>query len=436
MNLILILLLLITVLYIFKKSNFGAQATNVPPPPSTLIDNSGVAKMNSLNTKILRDIQTIQTGVVKNANTLNTSLDSDIAKTKILKQKLEKKISENKPTANQPKSANLIKFETALKSTNVALTTFETQKKDSGAIIKTSNTDIDTLLKKLYTNNNSLFKTTVQQNKFLYTIQCLNSVKEGMYLTGLGGNLAFSRTPFHWKIVKDKELFSIQAVSDNNYLNNSGNKNKLVFLAPRSGRIATPVTKPQTPPPVSIDLTKITMWWNNESVVVKNGVLEFKRGNAFNDADLKMPFNLLSGKEYTVSILIGDINSRIEIQSLDSTVNGNRTTKMLAKSNTPITYNMVADKTTNAYYIKIFMPDQRDILKIKSITIQEKIVPVVPIIKPIPYIWTIKDSTLSGAFSISTDGNYLDCGGTIELKSVINPLTSLWTINTVVNVSR
>jgi len=130
MNLILILLLLITVLYIFKKSNFGAQATNVPPPPSTLIDNSGVAKMNSLNTKILRDIETIQTGVVKNANALNTSLDSDIAKTKILKQKLEKKISENKPTANQPKSANLIKFETALKSTNVALTTFETQKKD------------------------------------------------------------------------------------------------------------------------------------------------------------------------------------------------------------------------------------------------------------------------------------------------------------------
>jgi hypothetical protein len=318
-----------------------------------------------------------------------------------------------------------VKLEKDLTTIDTLLESLKKTKQGNNTIPKSSNDQINGLYKKIYTNNNVLFKGTVQQNKFVYTIQCLNNMKNGMYLSEVGGKLLFDKKPFQWKIVKNKEVYSIQSVT-NYYLNNQS-PNKLVFLA-------SIATKTPAPAPLSIDLAKITGTSNLGSIGIKSGLLEYRRGNINNNnqGDLAIPYKVLNQKRYKISIVIGDIKPGIVIQPLNGKIYDIKDDKPIkddkisARSNGIITFNMVPTKDNNLY-IKIFIPNQNDVLKIKSLTIQEN--PVVPASNPIPYIWTItEDLPSGGAFSISTGGNYLDCEK-LELKST---LTSLWTINTVV----
>ena len=445
MNLILILLLLIIVFYICKKSNFGSQVTP-PPPPSTVMDISGIRKITSLNSQMFQDTLKIKSVVLKNANAENTKLDGLISGATILKQKYikdkEKLASAISKKTGQVSPKDLEKIDKNIKNIDTVLKTSNAQKIDNNKIIQQSQNNVNINLKKIYVNNNNLFIRTVKQNKIVctYTIQCLNNIQDGMYLSGLGGKLAFDKKPFEWKIVQDKELFSIQAVSDSNYLNNSGNQNKLVFLGSRLENQIGATS------PVTIDLSKIKPSWNPGTFAIKAGVLEYKPGNTVADGDLGIPYPVLDKNYYKVTINISTLTgnrSPITIKPLNVKIYNDTLTTALstenftAESNKTITFNMMATKTDSVFYIKATPGNKTDLLKIKSLTIQKLQAPAgtstQSAMKPIPFIWIIKEDKPTSAFSISTGGNYLDCGQNIELKSVINPLTSLWTFNTLAN---
>ena len=414
MNIILFLLFLIIVLYIFKKSNFSTQTQNVPPPdPSSLTDNTAVTNTNKLINDILKQIKTITDDLKKN-DELNAKLNSAITMCNLNRTKLIKKIDADKineaKKGNKTKSENQKKLEKDLITTDTFLKELNDTKKGNDNIPKTSNDQINVLLNKICEYNNVLFKGTVEKNKFFYTIQCLSNIKDGMYLSGVGGNLSFHKTPFQWKIVKNKDVFSIQSLSDSNYLNNQS-PNKLVFLGSKN-----PKTQASAPAsaPVKIDLFNITGTYNLGSIRVKNEVLEYKRDNyrGNNNGDLAIPYKVSKQKTYKITIVTGNIKAgtRMVIQSLNSKIYDAKNNKPIkdekisANPNATITFIMVPTKDTSAYYIKITIPNQNDVLIIKSINIQE--IPEIPGLNyiPPPAPVTIDLAKITGGYNFGSIG--------------------------------
>ena len=144
-----------------------------------------------------------------------------------------------------------------------------------------------------------------------------------------------------------------------------------------------------TPPPTTVDLSKIKASWNPGTPLIKGGVLEYKPGNSGNDSDLEIPFNLLDRNYYKVSISIGSLTgnkSPITIKPLNSSVYNDNlsstvTNTFTAQSDKTISFNIMSTKTANLY-IKVATANKTDLLKIKSITIQKVSPAVTPKVTP------------------------------------------------------
>jgi hypothetical protein len=123
--------------------------------------------------------------------------------------------------------------------------------------------------------------------------------------------------------------------------------------------------------PLSINLNTITQKRNpGRRIVRTDGVLEYERGPSSNDGELSIPYKLEKNKTYKITFVIGDLSGNsapITIKSLNSKKIND---EFRAPSKGNKTFEMTATEKTDNYVINITTKSKTDVLRIKSISIQ------------------------------------------------------------------
>jgi hypothetical protein len=209
---------------------------------------------------------------------------------------------------------------------------------------------------------------SVKANNILFTIKGYNINITGVY-TPLGSPSPSVYTPLRSQVYTPSPSRAFTPSPSQTFTPSPSQT-----FTPSPSRAFTPS------PSTNLDLSKIKGSWNPGTLSIIAGVLEYKPGNLSTHGDLELPYPVLDKNYYRVSISIGTLTgnkSPITIKSLSGPVYNDNLSSVLindtftAESNKTITFNMMATRTLNVVYIKVFRANITDILKIKSVTIQK-----------------------------------------------------------------